>query len=58
MAHDASKDRHTAHISERERDEAQERLNAALKAVCANVGPSPVLVGIRDAMTILGMKEA
>lgn len=40
-----------------DRAEAGEHLNEALKAIYANVGPSPVLVEIRAAMKLLGVKE-
>lgn len=51
------KNRHTAHISEDEKDIAAKHLNNAIKAVYDNVGPSPVLVAIRSAMAVLGMRE-
>jgi hypothetical protein len=51
------KNRHTAHISEREKADAAEHLNAAVRAVYANIGPSPVLVEIREAMAVLGIQE-
>ena len=36
---------------------AGERLNAARRAAYANVGPVPVLMEIRAAMDLLGVKE-
>lgn len=51
------RDRHTAHISEVEAKIAQDHLNAAIKAIYANLGPSPVLVAVRAAMSVLKMTE-
>jgi hypothetical protein len=51
------KDRQNSGISILEKEQAAELLNNAIKSVYANIGPSPVLVQIRSAMVILGMKE-
>lgn len=51
------KDRRNAAISELEKNQADLHLNEALRAVHANIGPSPVLVQIRAAMKVLGIEE-
>lgn len=53
----APKNRRNSGISVAEKEKAAILLNDAIKAIYANVGPSPILVEIRAAMSVLGMKE-
>ena len=50
-------DRQNSGISMAEKHGAEKALNEAIHAIYTNVGPSPVLVGIREAMRLLDMRE-